>query len=270
MKKMTLIVTVLILLLGCSFKNLLKKNLPPYFVNSYYPENKSENINYRTLTLKWECIDPENQELLYDIYFGDKIDALKIMSKDQKEQEYEIFFELYPETTYFYKIIAKDKKNLLESPLRQFSTDFYYPDWWEKQDKSNIYYFGVALHAKQTYSHTFASENAQKNKYNILKPVIKKQLDEFLFEVRVIDTLALKMAQQVMEVMAKADYEEAKIDKQDTMVTKLNYYRTYVRLAIPDKIWNKKLLKLVYNALPLYNELKFSTKFRQFELKYKD
>ncbi|MCD4819570.1 MAG: hypothetical protein K8S23_12850 [Candidatus Cloacimonetes bacterium] len=270
MKKIILIIATISIFTGCSIMNLLKKNHPPIFSNDYFPSNKSEKNCYQNLEIKWECGDPENRQLYFDLYFGDNPEELKIISKKMTKQNYSVFFDLYPETDYYYKIIAIDKRNIVESPLIQFSTNFYNPEWWEKQDKKNIYYYGVALHEIQRFSHTLASENAKKYKYSFLKPQITKQMDELLYEAHVIDTLALKMAQQVMELMANDDYSKAEMDIQETMVTKLEYYRTYTRYGIPRRTWNTKLYRLIKSALPLYNEIKFSQKFRKFEAKYKN
>ncbi len=270
MKKIVFVIVLLTVFTGCSIISLLKKNHPPVFSSDFFPTHKSEKISYQDLEIKWECGDPENNQLYFDLYFGDNSEELKLMNKKDKKQSCKIFFDLKPETKYYYKIVASDKKNIVESPLIQFSTNYYYPEWWEKTDKNKIYYYGVGLHEIQRYVQSLASENAKKQKYFFLKPQIKKQLDELLFEANVIDTLALKMAQQVMELMANDDYSTVEMDLQETIVTKLNFYRTYVRYGIPLRTWNTKLYRLIKSALPLYNEIKFSQKFRKFEEKYKN
>jgi hypothetical protein len=270
MKKIVLIIVTVSFLSGCAILDLLKKNHPPVFSDEFVPSNKSEKVNYQNLEIKWNCFDPENRQLYFDLYLGDNPEDLKIVSKKTMLQSYSLFFDLYPETNYYFKIIASDKRNEVESPLIQFSTNFYYPEWWEKSDKKSIYYYGVALHDIQKFSHTLAAENAKKMKYSFLKPQIKKQIDELLFEASVFDTLALKMAQQVLEVMSNEDYLNEETDLQETMITKLGYYRTYTRYGIPLRTWNTRLYKLIKSALPLYNEIKFSPKFRKFEEKYKN
>jgi len=270
MKKILFSLIIISLISGCAVLNIFKKNHPPVFSDDFSPKNESEKISYKNLDLKWECSDPENRNLTFDLYFGDNKEELKLISKKLTELNYSIFFELYPETDYYYKIIARDRKIIVESPLIQFKTNYYFPEWWNAQNKRNVYFFGVATNDVQKYSHTLATENARKMKYSFLKPIIKKQVDKLLYDANVVDTLALKMAQQVMEVMAKDDYSKAEMDLQETMVTKLNYYRTYVRYSIPMRTWNTKLYRLIKSALPLYNEIKFSQKFRKFEEKYQN
>ena len=94
-------------------------NLPPEVPNLTYPENDGMNLPVNG-TLFWQCHDPNNETLIYDVYLGTSTPpALVIDNTSSDIYEYSGF--VY-EATYYWKIVAKDPYGgETESEIHQFT-----------------------------------------------------------------------------------------------------------------------------------------------------
>jgi uncharacterized protein (TIGR02145 family) len=85
-----------------------------------YPANEETDINVTQVKLIWNCIDSENDILTFDLYFGTN------ENPDLYESNLSnTFFELpslEENTTYYWKIVVKDKKSQSESQIYHFET----------------------------------------------------------------------------------------------------------------------------------------------------
>ena len=95
---------------------------------SNQPPNKPENIspikngtNYPTsVTLSWNCSDPENDVLNYDVYFGNVNPPVnKVVTQAGKTLTR---INLNNNTTYYWKIVAKDNQNTTTGDVWKFMT----------------------------------------------------------------------------------------------------------------------------------------------------
>jgi uncharacterized protein (TIGR02145 family) len=80
-------------------------NHPPDALNSPTPENTSNNQPLNA-TLSWECSDPDNDPLSYDVYFGTENPPM-LVSSEQTGANYNPGL-LISNTVYYWKIIAYD------------------------------------------------------------------------------------------------------------------------------------------------------------------
>ncbi|MDP8268427.1 MAG: SUMF1/EgtB/PvdO family nonheme iron enzyme [Candidatus Tenebribacter davisii] len=80
-------------------------NQPPLPPTNPNPSNNSNGISTNT-SLSWECTDPENDPLTYDVYFGTSSNPA-IVNTGQSGITYDPG-TLEEETTYYWKIIAHD------------------------------------------------------------------------------------------------------------------------------------------------------------------
>ena len=96
-------------------------NFPPNQPTNPTPDNGAINQPINSI-LSWNCSDPENNDLTYDVYFGETI-SLALVSQGQTETEYDPGILSYG-TTYYWKIIAKDINfNSSESQTWNFTTE---------------------------------------------------------------------------------------------------------------------------------------------------
>jgi len=265
MKKMSVVFLVLLIFNSCSFMPFLSKNQPPSFFDAFIPMHQSEMVSYQDLQLNWDAQDPENEQLFYNVYFSRKSEPLKQMSNKQTETHFQLFFPLDAETKYHWKITATDGRNTVESDTLVFETSYYFPDWWGQQNK-DIYYFGVAAHSRQRYSYSLAEKNAEKNKHEFISKVVRDDMEVFLNEAAILTLL--KMAEQIIPIIAKHDFEQTKVDLHETKKVRKDYFRTYIRVTIPKEEYQKKLLSTIRSARYLYDELSFSQSFRQLDAEY--
>lgn len=123
---LTFIILILLVFASCGKKEEMTapQNQPPteptLDVPSGSPPHGSSNqsINPR---LCWSCTDPEGDSIFYDIYFDD-VDGSTLVIADQAEHYYEPNTLNYS-TTYFWKVVAKDKAgNKTTSPVWVFTT----------------------------------------------------------------------------------------------------------------------------------------------------
>jgi hypothetical protein len=73
------------------------------------------------ITLSWECLDPDKDDLTYDIYFGTDIDTLTKVSTNQIDKTLNRRYLSYG-TAYYWKVIAKDSYGAIkEGPVWKLS-----------------------------------------------------------------------------------------------------------------------------------------------------
>jgi uncharacterized protein (TIGR02145 family) len=95
-------------------------NLPPSLPSTPQPPDGAINQTIN-IALSWTCVDPENDPLTYDVYFG-TTNPPELLSSGQ------LVTTLNPgtlnySTTYYWKIVASDNhNNFTESPIWSFIT----------------------------------------------------------------------------------------------------------------------------------------------------
>jgi hypothetical protein len=95
-------------------------NSKPEKPNSPDPSDGATDVSTNKV-LEWDCSDPENYSLTYDIYFGEGATPL-VVKEDVDEKKYDPG-ELKYETTYYWKIVAEDELGAEnEGPLWTFTT----------------------------------------------------------------------------------------------------------------------------------------------------
>ena len=76
------------------------------------PSQNSANVALRDLVLKWEASDLDNDELIYDVYFGrePRLDDRDLLLKGTRDTEIDIstLKKLDYSTRYYWKVVAKD------------------------------------------------------------------------------------------------------------------------------------------------------------------
>jgi hypothetical protein len=103
-------------------------NNPPNLPTNPTPINGSTDISLDTI-LSWDCIDPDGDALVYDIYFeADDATPDILVSDDQPETNYTPTSLDY-DTTYYWQITAKDPYGATTSgPIWTFTTKQGIPD----------------------------------------------------------------------------------------------------------------------------------------------
>ena len=253
-------------LTNCAFLKLLSRNQSPQFQPAFIPTNHAKMVDYKDLTLSWECFDPENDNLYYDLFLAKVDEPLKQITNRQKESRYQLFFPLESEIFYKWFIRVSDGKNVVDSDTLFFKTKYYFPQWWGEQNSSHyLYYFGVGTHDFQKISFTLASENAEDNKIDMLSEVVQKDIQIYLEEAGINDKKLIQMANNVVQVVCAFNFDDVEYDLQETKRTKEGYYRTYIRAAITSRQYKRKLVSVIRKARPLYEELKYSLQFRKLD-----
>ncbi|MDP8221586.1 MAG: Ser-Thr-rich GPI-anchored membrane family protein [Candidatus Stygibacter frigidus] len=105
------------------FKTEGNANQPPNPPSNPSPANNTTSISLNT-NLSWDCSDPDNDPLIYDVYFGTdpSPDAGELLSTNQDNTTYNPG-TMYEETTYYWKIVAKDDhSNSATSDIWEFVT----------------------------------------------------------------------------------------------------------------------------------------------------
>ncbi len=96
------------------------QNQPPTIPNTPFPDNYAKGIN-NTITLNWQCSDPENEEITYSVYFGKNINDLKIATNTVQNSF--SLSKLESNTTYYWQISAYDEHYAMStSDIWQFTT----------------------------------------------------------------------------------------------------------------------------------------------------
>ncbi|MDP8207312.1 MAG: SUMF1/EgtB/PvdO family nonheme iron enzyme [Candidatus Electryonea clarkiae] len=104
-----------------SFTTVGGGNQPPGTPSNPVPANQAAGIAL-TPVLSWTCIDPDEDPLTYDVYFG-TLATPPIVSSDQSDTSYTPG-TLTEGTTYYWKIKAKDDSNLsTDGQIWTFSTE---------------------------------------------------------------------------------------------------------------------------------------------------
>ena len=96
-------------------------NDPPTDLRPVFPPNGSVNQNFYSITLRWEARDPNNDSLIYTLYFGtDPIPPVRIRGMSITQFTVN---GLSPDTTYYWKIAVYDKHgNTVYGPVWTFRT----------------------------------------------------------------------------------------------------------------------------------------------------
>jgi uncharacterized protein (TIGR02145 family) len=96
-------------------------NNPPATPSSPSPSNGSTGVS-TSPTLSWSCSDPDGDALTYDVYFGTSSNPTSTISTNQTATSIGRT-GLNNNTTYYWKIIAKDSKGAsTSSPVWSFTT----------------------------------------------------------------------------------------------------------------------------------------------------
>ncbi len=121
-KKSILLLVFTLLLLCCSEDVAGPKNKLPDQASGPIPANNAEAVFFNT-TLSWICSDADGDTLLYDVYFGtvSELSANDLLSASQDSTSCELGL-LEMETTYYWKIIARDAEGETEGEVWSFTT----------------------------------------------------------------------------------------------------------------------------------------------------
>ena len=94
----------------------------PYIPSNPFPENGAA-IAEMNITLSWECGDPEDDMLTYDVYFGD-ISSQTLIASDLTNTYYHDLSPLDSGKEYYWYIVANDNNGSYPtySPLWNFTT----------------------------------------------------------------------------------------------------------------------------------------------------
>lgn len=116
-----LVLFVIIVLAGCIVR-VPSVNNPPAKPSNPSPTDKAYNISLvPTLTLSWECSDPDNDSLTYDIYLGE--DTPTLVESGYTKTSYTPDTLSY-DKTYYWKIVAKDAKGAVaEGDIWSFTVE---------------------------------------------------------------------------------------------------------------------------------------------------
>jgi hypothetical protein len=93
--------------------------MPPYSPQAQNPLNYT-SVSAPSITLSWQDVDPDNDSLSYDVYFGASPDLL--VRKTTTTTPSYLLSGLSAQSTYYWKIIAKDWKSSTDGPVWQFTT----------------------------------------------------------------------------------------------------------------------------------------------------
>lgn len=105
---------------GCNDKTTNSDNGSPQFQGLPIPANNATN-QALSVTLSWNCLDPDGDPLAFDVYFGSDSPP-PLVSENQSEFSHDIS-GLTQGNIYYWKIVAKDdNSNSTTSPVWSFST----------------------------------------------------------------------------------------------------------------------------------------------------
>ena len=65
-------------------------------------------ISKSSVSIQWQATDPDNDVILYDMYFGTDPEALPLIIESASQNNY--LATLQPKTKYYWKIVVKDHK----------------------------------------------------------------------------------------------------------------------------------------------------------------
>lgn len=96
-------------------------NYAPKTPTIVYPPNNSE-YNPTTLNLSWDCKDPDNDPLTFNIFFG-TTDPPTVLASSEQKSTVLTRSGLLNGTKYYWKVVAKDNhENSTDSPIWSFTT----------------------------------------------------------------------------------------------------------------------------------------------------
>jgi hypothetical protein len=105
--------------------NVTEANDPPYIPSDPNPQNGSTDVPFNA-SLSWNCSDPDNDPVIYDVYFGTNSSPSMVAGNLSNSTYNPGMFN--NETTYYWKIIAKDNHSAqTEGPLWYFTTAQNHP-----------------------------------------------------------------------------------------------------------------------------------------------
>ncbi|MBC8192643.1 MAG: hypothetical protein H8E18_09695 [FCB group bacterium] len=118
------IVTAQIFMSNSDYEYNTQLLIKPGIPTNSYPMDGSIDISWsQALSLTWDCSDPEGDEIQYDIYFGADNPPIQLVSEGQSSPTLDVPY-LLNETTYYWKVIAKDEfNNQSEGPIWSFTTE---------------------------------------------------------------------------------------------------------------------------------------------------
>lgn len=121
--KTTLVSMLFLLFIACSKDNEPPKNEAPGSFNLIAIENNASEIELSP-TFKWQAsTDPENDSISYDFYLDTNANPSTKLGSGLTTTSFEMLSVLDLNTTYFWKIIAKDSEgNFTESQVFKFAT----------------------------------------------------------------------------------------------------------------------------------------------------
>ncbi len=97
---------ILILLIGGCNQSTI--NTPPFKPSNPYPKNGAIDVSIN-VTLRWSSSDPDGDPVRFDLYLGTDENNLLEIATNLEKSEYTLT-DLEYETTYYWKVVAKDSK----------------------------------------------------------------------------------------------------------------------------------------------------------------
>lgn len=107
-----------------SFTTTATPNNSPDAPTLVLPANNASNINLSSLELQWQAsTDPDGDSITYDVYFDTNTNPTTNIASDLTTASHTIASDLEYETTYYWKVVAKDGKGgEAESTISSFET----------------------------------------------------------------------------------------------------------------------------------------------------
>jgi len=98
------------------------ENRPPLSPYNPSPSDESMIVGVTSVTLSWDSYDPDGDTMTYDVYFDTNVNQTTKVSSNQTENTL-IRSNLSYDTTYYWKVVAKDSKGVTtEGPEWKFTT----------------------------------------------------------------------------------------------------------------------------------------------------
>lgn len=108
------------ILAGCD--TMESSNEPPALPSNPQPEHAAVNQDL-DVDLAWECTDPDNDKLFFDIYFGTETNP-PLLQADIEVKRF-LLPELQHDATYYWRIVVRDNTgHEVEGPIWRFSASF--------------------------------------------------------------------------------------------------------------------------------------------------
>lgn len=97
-------------------------NQPPSQPSNPTPTNAATNVSTAP-TLSWSCTDPDGDALTYDVYLDTNSTPTTLLTQNSTSTSYTITQALNYNTTYYWKVVAKDGKGgVTAGPVWSFTT----------------------------------------------------------------------------------------------------------------------------------------------------